>query len=121
MTKKSSGAAATNTEKVVPLVNSAAVPITGFARVYCTQHNEVLLRTASLHLVDFRTAVEQGRTVHDVEGPSMLMKVPKFDIVKSFVTEYMHCLQGIMKAMLSFWFDSRHLEESYYLGRMVAQ
>ena len=50
----------------------------------------------------------------------MLMKVPKFDIVKSFVTEYMLCLQGIMKGMLSFWFDSRHHEESYYLGRIVA-
>ena len=88
----------------------------GFTRVYCTQHDEVLLRNASLHLIDCRTAVEQDRTVHGVKGSPMLMKVPKFDIVKSFVTEYMHCLQGIIKAMLSFWFDSRHHEESYYLG-----
>ena len=69
-----------------------------------------------LQLFDCRTAVEQDRTVHGVKGPPMLMKVPKLDIVKSFVIEYMHCLQGIIKAMLSFWFDSRHHEESYYLG-----
>ena len=92
----------------------------GFKRVYCTQHNEVLLRNASLHLIDCHTAVEQDRTVHGVKGPPMLMKVPKFDIVKSFVTEYMLCLQGIMKGMLSFWFDSGHHEESYYLRRIVA-
>ena len=49
--------------------------------------------------------------------PSMLQTVPTFDPVNSFVFEYMHCVQGICRSLISLWLDSCNCRNSYYLGR----
>ena len=49
------------------------------------------------------------------------MKLSHYDIIAGTAVDYMHCtLLGVMKYLLSLWFNSEHSKEDYYIGRYVA-
>lgn len=50
--------------------------------------------------------------VKGVKGPSLLMKLQKFNIISGFVPEYQHsvCL-GTTRQLASLWLDSKHHDE----------
>nr|XP_023701086.1 uncharacterized protein LOC111861049 isoform X1 [Paramormyrops kingsleyae]XP_023701087.1 uncharacterized protein LOC111861049 isoform X1 [Paramormyrops kingsleyae]XP_023701088.1 uncharacterized protein LOC111861049 isoform X1 [Paramormyrops kingsleyae]XP_023701089.1 uncharacterized protein LOC111861049 isoform X1 [Paramormyrops kingsleyae] len=52
-----------------------------------------------------------------VKGPSPLMKLSKFQMIKGFVPEYQHsvCL-GVTRQLVSLWFDSCNHEKEWYIG-----
>ena len=75
------------------------------------------MRNAVSHLEDCRNVVEKDVPVYGLKGPSVLQTVPTFDPVNSFVFEYMHCVQGICRSLLSLWLDTCNCRNSYYLGR----
>ena len=42
-----------------------------------------------------------------VKGATVLMLLPKFDLICSFVPDYMHCvLFGVVRQFVSLWLDS---------------
>ena len=89
----------------------------GFVSVYPFLEETPSLRNAVSHLEDCRNAVEKDVPVYGVKGPRVLQTVPTFDPVNSFVFEYMHCVQGICRSLLSLWLDTCNCRNSYYLGR----
>ena len=46
--------------------------------------------------------------VCEVKGKSVLKILPNFDVVKKVQVDYMHCvLLGLVRKLLSLWFDRR--------------
>ena len=42
------------------------------------------------------------------------------DLPKVFVVDWMHCvLLGITKALMGFWFSSKHKDEQFFIGDKV--
>ena len=65
-----------------------------------------------------KQAIEQGRPVFGVKGPSILSS--SIDIVKSVPIDYMHAiLEGITKSLFNCWFNSKYHKSIYYLGKKV--
>ena len=61
-------------------------------------------------------AVTSGTSHFGVKGPSMVMLLPKFDIIRGFVPEYMHSvLLGVVRMFIDLWLDSSHHNEPYYI------
>lgn len=70
---------------------------------------------------DATEALESGSVVHGVKGPSWLMKLTHYDIIKGTTIDYMHrVLLGVMKLLMSLWFGSTHNQKGYYIGRKIA-
>ena len=79
-----------------------------------------LNRTKVTHDENIRKALREGLIVDGVKGPSWLMKLMHYDIIRGTSIDYMHCvLLGVMKLLMSLWFNSVHNHERYYLGRKV--
>ena len=58
--------------------------------------------------------------VNGVKGYSWLMFVPGFDIIKGIAIDYMHCvLLGIMKMLMTLWFDKAHASEPWNISKKV--
>lgn len=56
-----------------------------------------------------------------VKGCSILMKLPQFDIVRAHTVDYMHCvLLGIMKMLLTLWFDVSHAKETWSIRKCLS-
>ena len=50
-----------------------------------------------------------------------LATLPKYDIVKCTVVDYVHCvLLGVKKMVLGLWFNSEHFAELWYCGKKVS-
>ena len=68
------------------------------------------------------TALQSGSVEFGIKGPSILSLVPKFDVVRGFVPEYMHSvLLGVVRQFAFLWFDSTSNDKPYYLGRRIIQ
>jgi len=77
-------------------------------------------RTKETHYANTREALEESSIVKGVKGPSWLMKLKHYDIIRSTSIDYMHCvLLGVMKLLMSLWFNTTHNHEQYYIGRKV--
>lgn len=51
-----------------------------------------------------KEAMEAGKTVRGIKGPSPLVGLQHFDNVNSYTIDYMHCiLLGIVKTILKYW------------------
>lgn len=60
-------------------------------------------------LKNANTALETGKTVAGIKGPSFLMLCSSFDYVKGTAIDYMHSvLLGVIRSLLKFWFGSSH-------------
>ncbi len=63
-------------------------------------------------------AERQGKPVYGVKGPSVLS--PSINIVKSVPVDYMHAvLEGVVKSLLGYWFESKYHKYRFYLARRV--
>lgn len=67
-----------------------------------------------------REAVESGKTIFGVKGPSWLSVVPTYSVIDGNVVDYMHCvLLGVTKMIMKLWFDTDHSGEMWYCGTKV--
>jgi hypothetical protein len=58
--------------------------------------------------------------VFGVKGFSILGQLKTFDPVWGCPVDYMHGITlGVMKLLMSLWFESSHHKEPWYLGRAV--
>ena len=65
-------------------------------------------------------AVDTGKVVFGVKGPSWLAVIPSYNIVEGNVVDYMHCvLLGVTKMLLKLWFDTENSSEMWYCGTKV--
>ncbi len=90
----------------------------GHARVY--PYEDHSLRTNDEHHRHAHQAVEEGVRVSGVKGPSVLMRLPHFNIITGFTPDYMHAvLLGICRQMTTLWFDSSYHQSPWYIGRSI--
>lgn len=61
-------------------------------------------------------AITQHQAVMGVKEPSPLFLIPRFDIIKCFVPEYMHsvCL-CVTKQFVNLWCDARNSDLPFYI------
>lgn len=50
-------------------------------------------------------------------GLSWGFGIPKFDVIRGSVVDYMHCIcEGVVDQLLSKWFNKSNAKQPYYLG-----
>ncbi|XP_064468542.1 uncharacterized protein LOC135379646 [Ornithodoros turicata] len=60
---------------------------------------------------------EMNTTCFGHKGPSVLMNLPGFDVIESFVPDYLHSvLLGVTRTLTKLWFDSKYSSEDFYIG-----
>lgn len=63
-------------------------------------------------------AEQQGEPIYGVKGPSILSS--SINIVTSVPVDYMHAvLEGVVKSLMGYWFESKYHKYRFYLGRDV--
>jgi hypothetical protein len=91
----------------------------GFVRSY-TYMNDVHERTHASMMADAVDAVEAGDPVNGVKGPSNLMQIPEFDMVKGFVVDNLHCVDlGISRQLANLWLEPSNNQQEWYIGTRV--
>ncbi|XP_061567605.1 uncharacterized protein LOC133421839 isoform X2 [Cololabis saira] len=88
------------------------------ARVYPLQADGCDLRhmaeTEQLVELVIEHGYEQGQM--GVKGPSPLLLLPSFDIIKGFVPDYMHCFcLGVVPEFVNLWFNPLHAKKPFHL------
>lgn len=67
-------------------------------------------------------ASELRSSKHGVKGSTVLSHIAHFDLVNGFVPDFLHCsLLGVVRQMLSLWFDSSNHENEWYIGQPAKQ
>jgi hypothetical protein len=57
-----------------------------------------------------------------VKKASLLLLLPRFDIINGFVYDYMHsALLGIARTFLCIWLNPKNHKKGFYIGRRVAE
>ena len=70
--------------------------------------------------MDAQEAMNTGKTIHGVKGPSFLMFCPMFDPVKNMGIYYMHLLfLGIARLLLNLWFNISHSLQGFSIYKHV--
>lgn len=91
----------------------------GYARVYPGSVHRI--RTLEQHEADAREA-SVDVPINGVKGMSILMFIPLFNIIHSFIPDYMHCvLLGVIKTLICATFDSTQKDKMFYLGRHIRE
>ncbi|XP_077499274.1 uncharacterized protein LOC144110296 isoform X1 [Amblyomma americanum] len=91
----------------------------GRATKYPVEDKDSAERSEEQMVSDMETAIVEGRPVNGVKSFSPLINMQQFNIVWSFVPDYMHCmLLGMGRQFLDLWFESPG--SSFYLGRSQA-
>lgn len=94
----------------------------GNVRVYPLPSMEFIspLRTIAQHLSDADNALEVGKRVNGIKGPTPFQNLPNFDFVKACVPEFMHsCCQGVIKLMIMLWFGKTYMKKPWYIDNMI--
>lgn len=92
----------------------------GYTRVYCGGIN--ILRNMRQHEADCEEAVNKRISVRGIKGPSILMTIPIFNIISSFVPDYMHCvLLGVVRTIVDACFDSSYSDKPWYMGKFLLE
>nr|XP_054775430.1 uncharacterized protein LOC129283847 [Lytechinus pictus] len=79
-------------------------------------------RTDSEVLEDMTRAINEGRTIRGIKGPSALINLSNFPICWGFPPDFMHCLLlGVVRQLSELWFASP-ASSPFYIGspRMVS-
>ncbi|XP_046401540.1 uncharacterized protein LOC124167605 [Ischnura elegans] len=93
----------------------------GFPRTYPYKAQFPELRKDST-MRQQATEASDKRRVFGVRGPSCVASVPKLDLARSFVPDYMHSvLLGVTRQFVCLWFDSSYHNEEWYLGGKMKQ
>ena len=65
-------------------------------------------------------AVKEQKHVFGCKGPSWFSYLPNFDEIRGTAVDYMHgVLLGVVRKLLTLWFDSSHSKEPYSLSKCV--
>lgn len=92
----------------------------GQTRVY--SGDKSARRKIKHHYKHIEKAINRGRPVKGVKGPSVVMLLPTCHIIHSFPPEYMHSvLLGVTKLFGTLWFDSANSNKDWYLGLKVTE
>lgn len=87
----------------------------GFTRVYCGDLGP--LRSQEQFKNNAIRAVRDKKIINGVNGLSLFLTLPIFNIVLSFPPENVHCvLLGVVKLFITYWFDSKNHDKDLYLG-----
>ena len=90
----------------------------GFTRSYPLQEEIPQVRdmASTVELAELVTRRNNGQAELGVKGPSPLILLPSFDIIKGFIPDYMHsvCL-GVVRQFVNLWFDSRYSDSAFHL------
>lgn len=77
------------------------------------------------HLKDVQKVLQTGKnssSVFGVKSASLLILLPKFDIIDGFVFDYMHtCLLGIVRTFTCAWLDSKYHDKPFYIGKKSSE
>lgn len=93
----------------------------GHVRVYPLQ--DTMKRTHNL-LISHGDKNVQSKNKHEmgVKTLTPLVLLNKFDMVKGFTIDYMHCiLLGIVRQFLDLWLNTKHHEEPWYIGKRTTE
>jgi Protein of unknown function (DUF1258) len=90
----------------------------GHTRIYPERETPVVQRTHE-RFVDHASSATDDKSFQGVKGPSVLMLLPKFNIVDHFVVDYMHAaLLGTTRQFVKLWFEGN--DERFSLRRKRA-
>ena len=85
------------------------------AHVFLPEASYYSLRKYSQWVLDADKAVQSCSAVRGITGKSSLMS--SLDMVTSFPIDYKHAvLEGVVKRLIDFWFNSANHREAFYLG-----
>lgn len=99
------------------LAKSTAVKNIKGKRVYLPQYPAADARSHENYLTCLNHKEKDYCGVH---MRSILLDIPKFDIIKNCPIDYMHCVcLGVVKKFTVNWLDSKNHACAYYLGRQV--
>lgn len=90
----------------------------GFTRVYPVQIAGCDLRHMAETLQLAELVMENGndQSQRGVKGPSPLILLPSFDIIKGFIPDYMHCsCLGVVRQFVNLWFDPHYANKDFHL------
>lgn len=55
--------------------------------------------------------------VYGVKGKSVLHSLTDFDVIQNVPVDYMHCvLLGVVRLLVSLWFDSKYHREPWFVN-----
>lgn len=74
-------------------------------------------RTQESVIAQATIALEQNNPVKGIKGFGQLGYLADFDAVWSCPVDYMHGLLGVVKLLMSLWFDTCHSSADWYLGK----
>lgn len=67
-------------------------------------------------ITDIQKSLETGRTINGIKGLCPMVGFKNFDLVRSFVIDYMHAIPlGVVKNLISFWWDSENHKKPFYI------
>lgn len=90
----------------------------GSTRVYPFQ-KDIQLRNQEQTNEFVEAALQSGKAVMGVKGPSMLCRLPSCDIIEGPVPDYMHSvLLGVTRTVTGLWLNSENHEKHWYIGRV---
>lgn len=82
----------------------------GTARKYTVTNEVRALRTQEQTLLHLQETLETGRPVFGVKKVSPLINLIGYDIIDSFVPDYMHNVNlGVVKQFAEYWFNTPHM------------
>jgi len=90
----------------------------GFTRVYPVHIVGCDLRHMAETVQLAELAMENGndQSQRGVKGPSPLILLPSFDIIKGFIPDYMHCFcLGVVRQFVNLWFDPHYANKNFHL------
>ena len=91
----------------------------GWTRVY-PYNPDMMLRTNDNTEAFVLEAGDTTKPCFGVKGPSLLSRIPNFDIIRGMVPDYMHCMcLGVVRQMATLWLDTKYHNQRYYLGSFV--
>ncbi|XP_064469841.1 uncharacterized protein LOC135384573 [Ornithodoros turicata] len=74
-------------------------------------------RTAETAVRSMTHAARQKVICFGYKGPSVLLNLPAFNVVHSFVPDYLHSvLLGVTRTMMKLWFEGKNSNECFYIG-----
>lgn len=77
-------------------------------------------RTEEQMVMDMQAASESGTTIRGVKAVSPLIGLAQFNIVWSFVPDFMHCmLLGVARQFLEYWLEGA--KSRHYIGRYLPE
>ncbi|CAI8033385.1 hypothetical protein GBAR_LOCUS18830, partial [Geodia barretti] len=85
----------------------------------CTRERTAM-RNGVEHLEHALEAESTHQAVFGVKGRSALHGLTGFDVIDQDPVDYMHCvLLGVVRTLISFWFDSKYHIELWYIRVFV--